>query len=37
MMPAVCVPWPARSWIADFFEQSPGVTCSAGFDVGVVA
>jgi len=30
MMPAVCVPWPARSWIADFFEQSPGVTCSAG-------
>ena len=36
MMPAVCVPCPARSWIADFFEQSPRVTCSDGSDVGVV-
>ena len=35
MIPAVCVPCPARSWRAALFEQSPRVTCSAGSAVGV--
>ena len=37
IVPAVCVPCPLRSWTAALFEQSPRVTCSAGFEVGVVA
>ena len=37
IVPAVCVPWPFRSWTADLFEQLPGVTCSDGSDVGVDA
>ena len=37
IVPAVCVPCPARSCSAFLFEQSPRVTCSAGLDVGVFA
>ena len=37
IVPAVCVPCPARSCSAALFEQSPRVTCSAGLDVGVSA